>query len=134
MGIEERVSKYLDAMESMADKAGNFVADQTPLVAQEFLLWEFWSAIFAAIGFVFVAAAIIAASRWVWNRRPEYVKGGLDNDPYWLVGCLAIAVFLSNFIFLVAAVNRATRAVKVRVAPRVVLLETVRDFVRGTKK
>lgn len=69
--LESRVVAYLDGLEKELSGAKEFVKDEAPRVASEFLAWEFWSnfvfAVIAAVACLFLVAGVI------WSFR-EYLK------------------------------------------------------------
>lgn len=117
--LQTRITQYLDAIESSAETAGDFVVEQTPLLAQEYLAWMFWSNVFIA-ALTLLVAAVCGLICYLLIRASK-------KHP----GVLAEAVFLSGFFGLVCvaiACTAAYDAIKVTVAPRVVLLEAVKDL------
>lgn len=123
--LEKRLLKYLDALESSVKTAGDFAADQVPDVCQQFLAWEFWSCIlFAAMAVGFAIAFAGMCVRWkrsaAWDAECAYSWGA----------SLAFAgVVLSTVLAFVAVYH----AVKVAVAPKVVLLEKVSTMIRAKR-
>ena len=127
--LQNRVTSYLDAIESSATNAGEFVLEQTPLVAQEYLLWEFWKNVIQGgiFGFIVAFAAIAGAkvTYIIWNSEKEEV---LENGfpPF----CVFPA-FATLFICLPLGsifVVRILRVLEVIIAPRLVLLEKIQEL------
>lgn len=123
--IQQRITKYLDAIESQASSAGDFVVEQTPLLAQEYLAWEFWSSVINSVALLPVGVALaiccILGFRAFWKcenreQHPEVV--------------ILIVPLLLSFACFLQSVDLGRRAVKVSVAPRVVLLEKVSELVK----
>lgn len=123
--VQERIESYLDAIES----SGEFVVEQAPLVAQEYINWVFWqSTIYACVFAVasvatIVPAAVISWKMWKAEKKDVIEKGLPPLSPF----PVAVGVILS-FIFLVPLVINLMSATKAVVAPRVVLLEQIREL------
>ena len=125
--VGSRILSYLDAVESSASSAGEFIAEQTPLVAQEYLAWCFWGAMlmFAFALFVIMFSVFLMRLAVKWYRDDCTMEAGF------FVLIVAIGgMLLGSFMVALAA----ERAVKVSVAPRVVLLEKVAELSRGFSK
>lgn len=124
--INQRIVSYLDAIESTASTAGEFVAEQTPLVAQEYLAWYFYSSLMASAFCLVVMLVTAYAIKKVY--RLLVPKGGdLSQHPeVTLLLFPAILLVLSCFF----AVYNASYAVKVCVAPRIVLLEKAAELAK----
>ncbi len=123
--VQQRIESYLDAIES----SGEFVVEQAPLVAQEYINWVFWqSTIYVCVFAVASVATIVPAvviSWKMWQREKKDVieKGLPPLSPF----PVAVGVILS-FIFLVPLVTNLMSATKAVVAPRVVLLEQIKEL------
>ena len=128
--IRQRVVAYMDAVEASAGTAGEFVKEQTPLIAQEFLAWTFYeSFLWAVIGGV-AALAVIAtgliATNWVWRgERDDVLKNG--HPPFAVLPLFAAVVMGGCLAGL--CLKHVSIAIKVSVAPRVVLLEKVAEMI-----
>lgn len=128
--INERVMRYLDAIESSATEAGSFIVDQTPLVAQEYLSWYFWEAAIASmasvtglIGLLVVTVLLCKAVKRNWQK----IRQGY-NEPLLIIPAAVLGVAFCSCGAI--AVTNVRMAVKVTVAPRVVLLEKVQELTR----
>jgi hypothetical protein len=122
--IQQRISSYLDAIEKHAQGAGEFATEQAPIVAQEYLSWMFWNStiIIAACALVITVCACIV---YMSVRSIVRTKDPWDDHPEAL-----FLVFPIMFIFfsVVHTVDNIQVSVKVKVAPRVVLLEKVAEL------
>jgi hypothetical protein len=124
--LQRRISSYLDAIETYAQGAGEFATEQAPLVAQEYLSWMFWSSLLT----IAACALVITVCTCIMYSAVRYIvrsKDSWDDHPQAL-----FLVFPIMFIFFSAvhAVDNIHVAVKVKVAPRVVLLEKVVELSR----
>lgn len=126
MNIEERLTKYLDALES-AVAAG---AEQAPDVAREFLAWQFLSSVLAAAtSLVVLAMVTYLMIRFVW---PACKRDDPDSAAIVIVG-YPIGIVLMG-LCVVFCLFDITRAIKVSVAPRVVLLEKVAELAKEVRR
>lgn len=114
--FQQRLIAYLDRIESTVNASTEFVASQAPDVAQQYLAWVFW--VSSVLGVVFIAVSIAFLL---------FAKSCRDNE-----GC-AISVIISVVAFVPAACC-ITEAIKVCVAPKVVILEKVSELAREVTK
>lgn len=118
--IKQKMVEYLQSFEAGMKKAGEFSAEQAPLVVQEFLAWEFWGAVFIAAGFLFMAVILTIILIVVYCRRT-------DEFERFMIGVFGGAPVLALYI----ASGIATHdALKVTIAPRVVVLEKISELVK----
>ena len=99
--------KIIDALESGV----TWSADQVPEVVRQFLVWEFWSSIILMSFFIIIAGCLVKIGKWCWNK---------DADELWGA---TFVTYLAGTIFIVFAGSHLYNAVKVKVAPGVVLEE-----------
>ena len=126
--IQSRITKYMDAIESSAQKTGEFLSEQTPLLAQEYLAWYFWSHCF----FVVVVSIVFVLSLFVirWLRKEYKIEEEKSNNSEvtgFITGCILVALVFSLGSLVFICVN-IYEMIKVTVAPRVVLLEKVTEL------
>lgn len=104
----------------------DFSMEQAPLFVRELLMWRFYEAAFwCGVGVVIILAGFVAAqffARCVADDEDE------RRIAYWVPPLIAIAIGS-----LVIGSNVYTM-VQIRVAPRVVLVETVRDIIAGPRR
>lgn len=109
---------------SWAQEGGAFVKEQAPLYAQEVLAWQFWVSILGAIlGLLLIGFACYLAPK-AKARLEDY-----SGDEAVLVA--TVLFFLACAIVgpILLCVNVST-AVKVKVAPRVVVIEALRGVAK----
>lgn len=121
--LKIRIESYLEAIESGASQAGEFVLKETPLVAQEYLAWTFWSSTLSAgTSFAVAVLSILVVKRlwgWVTKDAENHECAPLLVFPFGVL-IPSIAIFGTN----------AAMALKVSVAPRVVLLEKIGEMIQ----
>lgn len=124
--LKARLTKYLDALEAGVAKGGDFIGDQAPEVAREWLAWEFWDSITIAV--VFLLAAILCGFAVRLVAKME-TPASDDAKTSLSILALGLLVLIGLSLFMIASYGKA--AVKVCVAPRVVLIEKVAEVVKG---
>ena len=121
--LKQRVTGYLDALEGSVAKAGMFVTEQAPIAVQEFLAWTFWeSLILGLLCIAGVIGVVLTESQWLL----PFIKK--CEDPTDRSMCTFLSIVGSIGLVTILSVGGAANvldAVKVSVAPRVVILEKV---------
>lgn len=102
-----------------------FVAEQAPQFVKEMLAWYFWeSVIWIIIGVVVAIISYIAKRKIIESLDTKMYNYGesvtMINAIYAVVMAIAFIVICSNVM----------EAVKVKVAPRVVLVDQVKAMIR----
>lgn len=103
-----------------------FVKEQTPLLVQEYLKWTFWDAavsagVAAGIGIlsILLVRKIIKSKKIEWDDEDQAIPAGVGV----LIGCII------TLIMGICTYNCTKTALKVAVAPRVVLVEMAKDLI-----
>lgn len=117
--IKTKMVEYLQTFEAGVRKAGEFSAEQAPLVVQEFLAWEItrngsFAILLAVLLLVCLSVSVCT------HRRLE----GEDRAFLWLFAAVPLIAFS------VAMVSCAERAGKAYLAPRIVVLEKISELVQ----
>lgn len=117
--LEKQIASLIEAARSAGSDAATFIGQQAPEVIQQMLMWEFikWCClsicIFAAIGGCLLAI----------KKLKE-----LENDEYGIYPPPAVAI-LAAVALAPFAIGSALEAVKIKVAPKVVIMEKVKELV-----
>jgi hypothetical protein len=137
--IKQRLLGYLETLEAGVKESGEFLVEQTPLFVQELIAWHFWSyMLYALIWFIcsFVAyrigAMIYAISSEERAKTARERSGGEDEC------VIATTIFCTVFRLValalaIVAIYRVTYAIQAKVAPRVVIVESLRNTVSSFK-
>lgn len=116
--VKTRLIKYLDSVEELVNKGIDLASDQLPVIAHELIAWNRAS---TTIGLLFSIGIVVTG----FLAMRKCFKLAQTTEPY-VVGCLAGALFsLAGFI---TTLCNAMPCIKAWFAPRLVLLETLRDF------
>lgn len=119
----EVAGEALNWLKHSAESAGDFIAEQAPLFIHEFLNWHFARAVVHLIVWSLVACilAIYAirarrnCCRLEWNEN--------DGRTFWWAITGAITMIASFIICVSPIVNNVEDIVKIKVAPRVYLVD-----------
>lgn len=113
--LQDRLLEYLGSLDGAVRQAGGFVAEQAPLVAQEWVEYEFWSNALQCAGLLGVGLLLLLLLLWL--ARQQYRR---ENEP-WIVG--AVICFALMCPAFGIGFGHGIRAMKAKIAPRVVVLE-----------
>jgi hypothetical protein len=118
--LKQRVLSYMDATERV-------VSSEMPLVAQEYLNWQWYSSVGVGAASAAWCALAFACIRGLlkWRDRDGDEEGGIFAGVF-------ISSMLLFFGLFIMALN-IENAAKVAIAPRVVLLEKAADLIGGGK-
>jgi len=138
--VKVRLTKYLDALEAGITKGGEFAQEQAPEVAREIIGWHIADNLMWFVFLLLVGAlcyGLARASKSAIGPMPVKQPGEMhfEFDPKFLHW--AALRFLSVFIPLaisvavyVAAFTSGMAAVKGLIAPRLVVIEKIREELR----
>ncbi|NBO98548.1 MAG: hypothetical protein EBU90_00195 [Proteobacteria bacterium] len=128
--LEQNISDLVLWIKTTATATQGFVTEQTPLYIREFLSWYFWEAMFytsisAALLCVTLSVALWASKKYSKLKAEELKKdirynGASENFQI----AMAFALVASAVLLVPLSIN-AHNALKVKVAPRVVLVEEI---------
>lgn len=124
--LQETLLTYLSQMVEAAKDGVNWTVDQVPLVVQEYLTWMFTMNVIVACIFLVVACGL------GYFARRLYLWGQDECDDAVIVsviiGVLGVGGCMAGFIY------NGLNAVKIKVAPRVVIIEKAADILNGKQK
>ncbi len=124
--LKKKMVEYLNQLESGLKSAKDFSSEQVPLLVQEYLNWLFWSSIGMSIICVAIFTVIYMISRKCHSLLcPE--REAAERFLLCVFGGLLLSIVS---VFFVAGIHDAA---KVKIAPRVVILEKVSDLIKETK-
>lgn len=123
--IKKKMLEYVEHMEVVVGKMGEFAQQEIPLVIQEYLTWYFYSHLFQGI----VTIVLLMPFCIFLYRVSRFYKPKLDpDDPAVAMPLIAAIVLL--MIGTAAFCTNLYECVKVSVAPRVVMIETLKEFTK----
>lgn len=123
--LEEALADVLRWVETNGQAATDFVVEQAPLYVQEYVAWVFWyNAMLAAICLGSVLLLFVVGQ----VARRMVVRDHADEVPPAAALVASIVFpFVIGLIPIIKGVESAADAVKAKVAPRVVIVEHLRD-------
>ena len=125
-GAKEASGEIYGASKTGIVKAVDFATEQAPLVVQEFLAWKSAEAIFNIVIVSIALFFIYKFIQWCFkaansDRTPEDIMG--------LMG-LILAFALSAALITKGLVGNAEQLIKIKVAPRVYVIEWISNQVK----
>lgn len=134
--LNDFVKKIIDAAQSGAA----WSVEQAPLIVQEWLQWVFWSnAINAAIyvliilfSFLVYVVGLRKGLQYAEAQKKPLAYGAWDWEffSYMWGGIGAVVVAPISFCLLVSIWSHALLAIKVAVAPRVMVIEKISELLK----
>ena len=129
-GAKDAGSEIYGASKTGIVKAVEFAQEQSPMVVQEFLMWKFaQSVIWVIVGVIAIGALGFLIKKCVSKLK----NSKSDEDQIYLLP-IAISVVISVVICFANIVPNVGQIVKVKVAPRVFMIEWVSDQVIDKNK
>lgn len=132
--LKQKLVTYMDSMEEAIKTGSDFVAEQAPLVVQEYLNWCFWD----AVAYVCLCLFLVAANWFAFARfcsycesakhrelPPESREADLSMGAGWMIVGSVASIGL-----LIAVWQNAAIALQITIAPRVFLLERIAELVK----
>lgn len=114
------VETLQSVLEFMKSGTG-FVKEQAPLYVQELLQWGFYDNVISAIVGMILFAPLFIYSFFTWKANLK--KSHDTSDPYLLINILMLLICIP--LFCAVIVPSIREAVKIKVAPRVYIVETL---------
>lgn len=121
--LEKSLASLVDAARQSGSDLATFVQQQAPDVCQQIIAWQFW---FGALTAILCAIALLGVALGIWRAWKTEDEG--HYIPATIVGLM-----LSLFLCIGLYINTA-RAVKAKVAPKLVLLEQISRTLSGGGK
>lgn len=118
--VKQKMIEYLQTFEQGVKRAGEFSAEQAPMVVQEFLAWEFWGNAIPAVLVLLIMLTAVISTAVIWKK---------SDDIDWRMGSGVVTVLAVVFLTIPFSIT-ASQACKVAIAPRIVVLEKISELVR----
>lgn len=134
--IQEVIVSYMSKVEGVVQNMSDFASDQIPLVIQEYLAWQFYSGLVILILLLTCSSLAGGLGLNFLRIRKNVDKDNPDRSEYsrnsskegYMI-CSVIS-FLLSVVFFFFSFMPAYDMVKVKVAPRVVLIDWLKDSVQ----
>lgn len=126
-GVKTASGEVYDASKMGIAKAIDFAQENARPVVQEFLTWNFTSSVIMSSAYLLGILLVLLII------RKSYKVQGKDADYILFFGLSSIFGGIFSILLFVAAIKSAMIAVKVKVAPRIFLIEWVAEQVNPSK-
>lgn len=120
--LQNQIASLLAGAQKAGESAVDFIIQQAPDVAQQIVAWYFWENVITSICFFIPLALILFFGVKVF-RNSDFDDG------------TGFSKFMSSFVMVTAffilggySSFKAKEAIKAHVAPKLVLIEYIRDF------
>jgi hypothetical protein len=123
--VQKKLMDYLESLESVANKTGDFAIEQAPLVAKEIITWELWSHAFGALSALAVIALCVLVSKRLYKNA---TKDGCDIMDSPIAPPLIFVMSIIGAIASFAFVFDVSKVIKTQVAPRLIIIEKLAEF------
>jgi hypothetical protein len=133
--IEQNINDLILWVKTTATTTQGFITEQTPLYIKEFLSWYFWEAVFYASISAVLLCITLSVALWASKKYSKLRAKELENDERYSgssendeIGVI-ISLFASGMLLLPLFIN-AHNALKVKIAPRVIIVEELAHKLR----
>jgi hypothetical protein len=120
---EKNINETIDWLQQTGGQLQDFAAKQAPLYCREIVAWEFWNGlVLGTIGLLLLAVGGVALAKFLrWMREGD----GEPNARTMTSMCIALMALTSGSCLLL---SNTTRTIKAAVAPRLVIVEHLRQL------
>jgi hypothetical protein len=126
--LEQNINDLILWVKTAATTTQGFITEQTPLYIKEFLSWYFWESIFYVSIFTALLCVTLGIALWASKKYSKLRAKELENGERYggrsenFQITMAISLVASGMLLLPLFSN-AHDALKVTVAPRVIIVE-----------
>ena len=118
--LQKQLASLIEKATAAGQDAWGFAYKQAPEVIQQYLQWEF-------LEHAITAGALLALSIVfgviILRTKPEFNKDWRDKDETKIIACIICSILLI-FTTVFSGINAMT-ALKIKMAPKVYLIETI---------
>lgn len=126
--FKDIILRYMDKFDGAVEKTVDFAVAETPIVINEYLQWGFYSNV-AAIAFILFLVIVSVVSTFLLIRK--YKDPNFDEDSFIAVAwtITSIVAVIASLIISFAIIPVSTmNCIKIKVAPRVYLIEKAMEM------
>lgn len=125
--LKDNLPALFEWVKETANTTGQFIQEQTPLLIQEYLNWVFWNNVITV--FVILLFLIPSLIISVKTLRKTNFLGCFDHN--WVITItFGMISFVSTMVFTIEGLSSIKEAIKVKVAPRVVIMEKLKELTK----
>ena len=120
---EVNINEAIDWLQQTGGAIQDFAVEQAPLYCREVVAWEFWnSTILGSTGLFMFIIGVVAFVKFIRFMKED------DLEPNARTLTAAAAMVFGLFIGLILATDHIPRAIKATVAPRLVIVEHLKNL------
>lgn len=128
--LQAKMIKYFGGLENAVEKTMDFTVEQAPLVVQDIITWGIVSSLIT----VALLILLIVVSRFLIKKLVAIVVEGVQEEDkkfaavaIWGIYCVLAAIPTT------ISIQESLTAAKAYFAPRLYVLEEIKDFVNDSK-
>jgi hypothetical protein len=124
------VATALSAMKEEGARAYTYLKQEAPEIGAEYVKWKMVSGFAGSLPLIFasgIAFAIAVKTYRLWKKESVEIRHPYDRSGFGFGSCLALAAACS---LLFGAFATAATSIKCIVAPRIVLIEGIKEIVK----
>lgn len=126
MNTDNQLAQLLKFLTETLQQGKDFTVDQAPQFVRELLAWKFYQCeVFIGVGVFIIVLGLLAA--W-WAGGFQACKDDADTRHFWRGG-LSLLGFVIGFAMISTNIYDM---VQIKVAPRVVVVEMVRNLISNS--
>ena len=118
----ELLQKYFIEVLGVVKGVGDFAKKEIPLYVQELLTYEFYHSLIMTLVFLVMLIISIKSVFYFWKLK----KGDFDFIAGVVISAIVSLVFFGNMV------DRIDDAIKIKIAPRVVIVDKIQQVVNKT--
>jgi len=132
-GTKDAAKEIYGASKEAIHKSVDFVSEQAPDIIKQFLMWKFCEAALYALAWLVFGAFLVYVAKYLHKIYQDIKDNDWSYDPLpgftWfgrmaaIIGCVAILIF--------GVGGEVKEMVKIKVAPKVYIIEYVVDTVKS---
>lgn len=119
--LNNKLIESIDLITQWVEAGGQFVAEQTPLIVNEILLYRFWESLIFFILWTVASAILMSLSLVFYNKSK-------DDDDEFLIASVFFAV--TACVVFAMSLDLNLDWLKIKVAPRLYIIEYLAELTK----
>jgi len=125
--LTDKILQTIDYSGNLIKEGIDFTKEQAPLVVQEFLTWEFWNSFGTGVLLLIISLTFLSIG---WKYR-KLMWGELAQKTDGFTAMANVCIFAIALGLLIPMTFNFQTALKVKIAPRVYLIEWASNQVKN---
>lgn len=126
-GVKDAGKEIYGASKDAIHKSVDFVSEQAPDVVKQFLVWKCFEALLNSIGFFFGGLIVLYVS---YKCFTKFVDNMYGDDKMFAYAAGFVTLLIATLLLVGGVGHSVKTMVKIKVAPKVYLIEYVVDTVQ----